>query len=389
MADKKTHSYENYNRSQKNRNNGFDRFLSFVKKFIKAKKIFGFPKKSENYILDYTGSQKIIKLLFSNKLIPIIESNHKEIYLGIIILIPYYIIKKRNLNNIYLYSLIKFTKAKFVFSFIDTSYNLTKVFKELSDTKIIFFLNGRYTLKNRFLDAQKTKEKYSLDYYFVSSNSAKIFFENYIEGNIIVSGSLVNNSFIKPKITNIKKVQWISQFREYGKWNKILLEDDKFIIKILEQFCLKKNIDLEILLVTKSPLEKIYFNNFSSNLKFVESNAFSYDNVSSDAIIAGSDSNFTYECFGRGFKTAFFTIRSKILNDDCRKFNWPLCNDDSGDFWCNNHDESKILDIMNFLYEISSKKWEKIVNQNNKDIMLYDYGNSIILKTLKKSGFNL
>jgi hypothetical protein len=62
MADKKTHSYENYNRSQKNRNNGFDRFLSFVKKFIKAKKIFGFPKKSENYILDYTGSQKIIKL---------------------------------------------------------------------------------------------------------------------------------------------------------------------------------------------------------------------------------------------------------------------------------------------------------------------------------------
>ena len=200
---------------------------------------------------------------------------------------------------------------------------------------------------------------------------------------------MVNNSFIKPKITNIKKVPWISQFREYGKWNKILLEDDKFIIKILEQFCLKKNIDLEILLVTKSPLEKIYFNNFSSNLKFVESNAFSYDNVSSDAIIAGSDSNFTYECFGRGFKTAFFTIRSKILNDDCRKFNWPLCNDDSGDFWCNNHDESKILDIMNFLYEISSKKWEKIVNQNNKDIMLYDYGNSIILKTLKKSGFNL
>ena len=68
------------------------------------------------------------------------------------------------------------------------------------------------------------------------------------------------------------------------------------------------------------------------------------------------------------------------------RFGWPQKTSDIGPFWCNLNSEKDMINVIENVFQMNEQKWNKIVSQFNH-LMMYDYGNKKVIKTL--SSINL
>ena len=93
-----------------------------------------------------------------------------------------------------------------------------------------------------------------------------------------------------------------------------------------------------------------------------------------------------YECFSRGQRVCFFSIRSKYLKTKYSVFGWPHLIPEEGECWTLNNKEKDFTRLMNFLFESDETEWQKLRNKTLKDIFFYDYENSNYQSFLKRLG---
>ena len=73
---------------------------------------------------------------------------------------------------------------------------------------------------------------------------------------------------------------------------------------------------------------------------------------------------------------------------DFNNFGWPSKFCHTGEFWTDIPDKDTFEKILNYVNNISSEKWNKILNKHNiKNIITLDKKNKKILKTVQKRYF--
>ncbi len=376
-------------------------------KILKNSKIeFRKPTKNNLVIFDENGSTAPYYKSFIDKC-EIIYTKGEKINLYIVLSL-FLKFKKITISS-YLTEYIRLLSPKFIFhnSFDIRFFKIDK--KNFNfEFKKIFTQSG---LKNHFdfYDFLQDKKELNSDYNFVWSEAMKELMSKHISGTYEVVGSLINNDGPKFHENKAKKeLLLVSQFRPLKKsesedalnynfhgikfsWKQFHKANIDLAV-LLKKFCKKNNLDFGIVgcRVHDSELEKFFFSNElgERGWKFI-SNSNSKKGIhltANSKYIVTVDSTLGYECFSRGQRVCFFTIRSKYIGKKYNiYFGWPKYLDQEGPCWTSNNSPKDFERLMKSLIYESDNFWINLRKNLLKDIISFDEGNKKFKAFLKNN----
>jgi len=359
---------------------------NLIKIIFKIKFTIKIPPKKKIIIYDIHSEKILSNILKENFLV--MPTRLEEISLPILVLSLMINLKDtlrfRDIYFNYLKTFIILTKPLSVITFIDNDQRFFKFKKYLKSIKFIAIQNGYRFYKNDLYESiQNSDYKFECDEYYCFGENVKNYLKDRIQAKIIVTGSLKNNYCLNSKNKIKKNLCFISSFGiSNHKYEKLLLN-------IIYEFCQKRKIDLEILARSKKIEEKYFFDNILQNKKFVfheqkDRICSSYDIIDKAEICFSLNASLGYESLGRGNKTLFFNLNDRNLNcDSFTKFGYPEKFKDEGFFWTNKFDAQKIIDKINYIYDLSEQEWEDNTNKITKRVMFYDHNNQFIQNKIK------
>ena len=367
--------------------------LKLIKLLLVSKKTFRLPKKNRLIILDETGSNKIADHILGHNDFTIMHPKNNILNVPILVYSLFFLFKYK--KDIYEVCFIKYVGAKFALTWIDNAYNYCNILSFIPSCKLGLIQNGRIE-DLRFKNFSKNRLK--CDYYFVNGSNAQSFFEKNLDANYVVMGSAIANNFELSSHDSVKKIQWISQFRDHNKdhpFHKNYEIGTQFAMGVIKKFCESKKIKLEIISFTGSSQEEQSYDKLIGDYDYtflksdVDLHPYdSYSALSSDGIIVGMDSQLLYEAFGLKYRTAFLCFLATYMNDNNRRFAWEESKDDMGAFWSNVPNEKQIFNVLDYLINVNINQWFLQVEKFD-GLMKHDPGNLIIRKILNTEGVKL
>ena len=300
-------------------------------------------------------------------------------------------------KNKYFITYLKYLDPKFAITFIHNSTHLCDIVQKAGNCKLAFVQNG---IGSTNVYWGKKENSFKCDYYFANCNNWVEYSKKYLKAKYIVSGSIIGNNFPLSKHKKVKKIQWISQWRDYPETiflnGKTRLTKDfiykpaKISMDVISDFCKKNDLYIEIIGSRDVEKESAFYSKLLDDFDFlgkdIQSTPYkSYEEISNNAIICGNNSMLLYESFARKYRTAFFAIGGYYVNDLSTQFNWPNATDDFGDFWCNVPDKNHMENNLKYLFHVDQGEWCRQVNKY-ENVQKYNSGNSIIRQTLKDEG---
>ena len=242
------------------------KILSLAKIFFLSKKTFRLPKKNNLLILSDTGSRKIKDHILGHSDYNVLDDKNLVINLPIFFMSLFYILKYK--KYFYEVTFINYAKPKLALTWIDTSYHYCNILKYVPSCKLGLIQNGRAN-NSRFQSINSLK--FECDYYFINGEYVKSYFEKYLSAKFIVSGSAIANNFNLSEFKEIKRIQWVSHYRDLSKLDTSIAKSTienfyispvEFILPEIEKFCKKNNIVIEILGRGPNEKEYLFFKNF-------------------------------------------------------------------------------------------------------------------------------
>ena len=255
--------------------------------------------------------------------------------------------------------------------------------------KFISIQNGTRFVTGDILEKlEKGNKKYKIDFYFTFNNCYSEIMSKYIEGSYKVIGSYKNNFFNISKNYQKNTLCYISRmsdiFLEYSKkknlnllkknympWEIKLVEYINELLKNINIYCEKKNINLNILGSSpNSVLEKNFFNNIfkKDSFNFIPKNKMydSYKNIDKYEVLINPMSTFGYEALAREKKVCFFS--GDFINGS--SFIWPLSDSKKGNFFTNSNTLDEVSRVIDYLFNIDDKAWVNEISTFNKKLFL-------------------
>lgn len=363
-------------------------------KFLKTKLIFKKPKKSDFLIFD---ERSLVYLGFCLK-------NNFEIYyvrgemINIYNLI-YTIIKNgfTNLRENYKLNYFKFVDPKFVITAIDENHHFFLLKDKYNKPKYVSFQRG---LRNpnflpllRKIRKNNPKIEFKTDFSFVLGSNDKYLMQRYIKGKFYVSGSILNNIFPIEKFVNdqnLNEITFISS-KKYISSEDFSKHIDFNLFSFLINYCQKKNINLSY--ISKSGLEKkskIHEIFKSKSFKYIPLRDFplrnkskkklnlnSYEKLSNSKLIIFSDTTLGHEFISKGIKGICF--RRNFPSDNfCKKYK------KYGIYWSKKIELKKFDKLINKIFYMKQKEWDKKIKKVSSEILKYDYNNYDNILVFKK-----
>ena len=383
-------------------------FFQVIKVLLKTKYIFKKPKTKKTIIFDNKGANTPYYKLFENNNCEIlhVQGETLNIYVVLLMLLN---LKALSLKN-YIEQYIRLLKPKFIFH---NSFNIR--FFELNNKDFEFNFEKIFTqseLKNHhdYNEFLNGKENLNCDYLFVWSKGMKKLMQKNITGKYLINGSFFNNEVPEINFNNLKnKLVFVSQYRTFKKYNKNdtkktirneyhglkfsweqFYSADLDVADKLKKYCLKKNIMFEVIgsSIDDKENEKLFFESRlgKDNWKFIESSQEKRGIflTTTARYIITIDSTLGYECLSRGQRVGFFSVRPKYLKTNYARFGWPLNLEEEGNCWTTNNSKEDFDRIMNFLINKDDIEWQKILNNELKDLVFYNQKNSMYKKFLKE-----
>lgn len=364
-------------------------------KLYKTKFIFKKPKKCKFLIFDIIGSDIIVKYLKKEDY-KILSSRHEEINLYCFFAS---FLSLRFLNSTvyqnYLLKYIELSNPKVVISFIDNNPILWKLKSYFPEVKVVLIQNGIRIFRKKDIAIHQSNiglnKKFKVDLIFVINKFFAKKYKDYFNCKTKIIGSFINNHLGESIKKTFRKntICYISQYNDLNKNKKFDLPDKK-ILKYLNIYAKKKN--KKIIIISKKNSKKLIefckknliYNNWKSSEN--NNNYNNYRTATNSEVIVTIDSTLGYEIASRGKKVAFFCIRNSKNEEDKKVFNfaWPKKTHFIGSFWSNVHDEKIFDKILNRLFLISEKNYNKDFKKNIFDYMPFDNQNTIFLSEIKK-----
>ena len=358
-----------------------------IKYFLNAKLSFELPPKSDIIIYDRHKSKLISNSLNTKKKIDVLDVRGEKFH---IILLLYNLFNLKFSLKSYLETYINFAKPNFVITLRDNDEGFFKL--KLKNTKKILIQQSWKTkyddafLKNLYL--KRHQDKYKVDYIFCFNEHIKKKYNQIIEGNFFLLGSLKSNNLIKSK-KNKKEID--ISYISGGDGNKLKLTHPKLCKvteKILHYLLIfsKKN-KRKLFVYGKSKFyndEKKYYDEKlgKKNYTFIPNYKIDPIKLSDNSnIVITFNSTLGYESLSRENKTIFLNFRQH-LHCKSLKFGWPKNFLNEGPFWTSKID---IISICKLIYEVSKMndlKWKLIVKKYVPDLIARDLNNSQLKKII-------
>ena len=386
------------------------KLAQYFKIFLNSKFDFKKPNKNKFLIFDENGSTAPYYKSFVNKCEILYTKGEKiNLYILLKLIIQF---KKISITS-YINEYIKLVSPEFIFhnSFDIRFFEIDK--KNFNfNFKKIFTQSG---LKNEyeFYDFLQNKKNLSSDFNFVWSEGMKELMLKYISGHYEVVGPLINND--GPKVNKINarnEILLVSQYRPFKKnkphdtidtirntfhglkfsWRQFHQANIDLALQ-LKQFCQKNNLSFGIVgaRVDDAEKEKMFYSEKlgKNDWRFINNEVLKKGiHLTKDSkYIVTIDSTLGYECFARGQRVCFFSIRSKYIQQDYAWFGWPKKLEQEGPCWTTNNRKADFERLMYSLIKEDDSFWYNLRNNILKDIISYDEDNRKFKAFLKDNIF--
>jgi surface carbohydrate biosynthesis protein len=376
---------------------GLDRLKSMLRQFyelfLAPPKVWRLPRKSEILIYDASGMDSLAPFLagYSTEAIALRgESVNVPCLLRSVF--SYSFLKGKPIQP-YCDAIIRAVAPKVILTFIDNNAAFYTISNRFPDAKTILLQNGT---RNNWLEAVPKNHCYHVDYMLVHNASIGEYYERFISGKAIPTGSLKNNSVGRSFDVVAGTVLFISQYRDKPKAGSPLYFEksgapiyfDQFysaetqVLEVLDRWCAenKKRLLICGCLKGDSCEERDFFAKILKECNFEylpkETQGGAYALVDMAEIVVFVDSTLGYESIARGKKTAAFSCRGVRLKDDSRQFGWPATFPESGPFWTNLEDPHEFRRVLNYLDKVTDEEWEMQRRNYAGKLMDFDPGNS-------------
>ena len=375
------------------------------------------PAVSKVVIFD-ESSERHLEPFFQQTSYQVFDSNFRKINFWILL----HSLRKgwpKSIN--YLSSYIQLSKAHLVISTIDNSPLLYQIKSLQPNVKVVVIQNGRRdtiakhpgkSFVNELAQLNRTT-KCQVDFYFTFGSTEKVQFANLINCSFIEFGSLKNNlirkipdpknkvlTFITSLTQDCEKIESSPQ-TPIGFADSVPIplqtyfEADFIVASWLSNYALNNGLTFQILgkRSVEYPEQEILFRNrIPGDWKFLYCNSEydSYATLLNSELIAGVDSTLLYEMFGRGKRTAFFTVRKSVIgieNLNCPNFGYPEIKADVGPMWTNKLDVEEFERIMKTIQTTTEVEWRRLVSIYGPIVMNWDSENESLVTILRSLGF--
>lgn len=304
----------------------------------------------------------------------------------------------------YVDATIEAALPKVVMTFIDNDPGFYAISRRLPSVKTLFVQNGmRGGVTDLFAWLERSP-KYHVDYMLVFNAAFGRAYQQHVSGEACIIGSFKNNAVEKTPTGVDDAVLFLSQYRDRPvadspflvgpdgstvQWDQFY-EAERCALKFMGKWCAENQRMLRVAGCMRDGQggEREFYASLLQGYswEFVpRADAYgSYRLVDSAQIVVFIDSALGFESIGRGKKTAGFSCRGTILNDESLNFGWPALLPPNGPFWTNELDEKQFRRVMDYLVTVSDAEWEQTRQRHADDLMAFDAGNTIFAGLLKR-----
>jgi surface carbohydrate biosynthesis protein len=290
---------------------------------------------------------------------------------------------------------------KIIVTFIDNNQTFYSLSSKFKDIKTIFIQNGTRGMSGDIFEYLTGEGDFFVDFMCVQNREIGEKYKKFIKGEIIIIGSLINNSFPMDLTCFTNRVVFISQFTPkknksdfiYNQKDGTLIFWEDFYnaevncLKLLQEWCVLHKKELVICgRYPSGSSEKEFFSEILKDFHFEfvpRSEIFSsYKVISTAEIVITIDSTIGFEALAQGKRVAFFSVRH-TKGAVQYQFGWPANLPPRGPFWSNTLAEDSFSDILNFLDSIPNDMWLEIVESYKPILMEFDLGNKKLTSLLR------
>jgi surface carbohydrate biosynthesis protein len=378
------------------------KIFNIIKYLIRAKPIWKGPRKSDVLIFDIAGNDILLEYL---------EPWHPEVLpvrgeqINVIVLLKS-LFRGGAKPDAYIDCFIEKVRPRLIVTLVDNSKHFYTISNRHPDVKTLFIQNGirsYYMDSFQFLDTLNSEvlKTYFVDYMLVFGSSIGKHYKQYFEGNMLPMGSVKNNYAPKEKLLNLGVIAFVSQWRSTSTIDidginssreNIFEKSNRLVIQCLANYAKKKN--KRLIIVQKNQGRTDFLRQEEMYLKGIlgylpecaklDSPYSNYQVIDSAEVVVTINSTLGFESIARGKKTAIFSILSSLLEVKGFNYGWPAEFPDVGPFWTNKLDSDIFIEILDYLFEIDDKQWQKDLDTTNySSIMEYDPGNTRLMSVFE------
>jgi surface carbohydrate biosynthesis protein len=365
---------------------------------LQTKWEFKTVKKQNHLIIGHDHSNYILKYIPKNKA-QIISFKKINFY----IFFKLFLEKKKISKLNYFIKSIELINPIIIVTMIDNDTDFYRLKKYFPHKKFISIQNG-YRTEPKKTYLVKRGEQLQCDIIFCFGKQGVNYYRSLVQvKKIIPIGSIKNNLILKNNLKKKKIMTFISEYRIRDKKEKInffnlgniFWEDyifsEKKLIKIASNYCKKRNIKFNIMGRYVDPTKELeYFSDIINKNDFnyiTKKNEFtSYNFLKKSEIILSMSSSLGYEFLSRDNKMIFFSRHVGKKNSKLSKlylFGWPFLKKKRGFFYSNEITYNEISRLGKNVIDCSRKEWLNKKYNYQKNIISFNYKNSLLKKELK------
>ena len=328
-------------------------------------------------------------------------------------------------TSAYVVAYIEMIQPKVVMTFIDNDVNFYKLKNLCPKTKFVAIQNGiranysGYPSLGFFdqLSIAIKGEKLSADHFCAFGDAAAAQISRYIQCEPISIGSLKNNLFVSPEITETAsyEVVLISQYPPFSVQdesrriyfgNYAIAPADFYKVealaaKMIAEYCFRQNLTFAVCGKREgsSSNEYDFFDQAIGSLPWTyrsrTSSNSTYELSSAAKIVVSIDSTVGQEFLARGKRVAVIAARTQVadsvglFNRKDTAFGYPLDFSPTGKFWTNEASEPELVRILDYLQAVTDEEWATEIAPYNESLMAYQPGNPVFKNLLLDLGLTL
>ena len=355
---------------------------------------FSIPRKAKILIYDISGYEYYSEYLKKYSVEILFLRGESLNFYCILFAIFKKIYNKDTLRNIYNDTFIDLVDPKLIITWVDNNKSFYSLSKRHKNVKTVFIQNGNRVEIGDIFEQIELKDKYKhhVDYMCVLNKQIGSYYKQFLSGNTIVTGSLINNKFQKiSKCQNNNIIVFISQFCPSVKGIELLSKDSPLItwnffwqtdirvIKYLANWCDINNKQLYIAARTNDAKEYDFYNDVLKGYKCWrfysrKTRTGSYDLIEKANTIVSIDSTLGLEALARGFRVAFISRKPEFKLNSA-SFGWPYKFKNEGFFWTNLKKRESFNKILDNVTTCSDATWIEQAKPYIDNIMHHDYSN--------------
>ncbi len=354
--------------------------------------VFSRPQKKEILIYD-SISKNTAKYLFHKTECEVLNVRYETINI-FILLLTIFSSGFKNIQDNYKINYIKYVAPKIVFSTFTYNPAFFKLKSLYSNSIYISLLIS--ACDERFFKScddfykKNPNIKLKSDYLFVVGQYYKAKMEKYIDTKIFNIGSIKNNFYQIKRGSQSKKkntLLFVSQIyalkeNEITSEYKLKIDNEQKIVKSLDKYCKRNNLELKISTRNKKNALDFYKNKFGEGNWTIYPNvddSTSYNLVNESFFIIFTNSFLGLEALSKGKKCVAFPPEEFPI----QRFGKTFSN--QGPFWSLTFNEKIMKNYIEKILSYDEDTWRKIVDQNVGDLVKYNPGNSILKKNFKRT----